>query len=83
MEAAEWYDDQRPGLGNEFLASVRDAAARALEAPAHYRRIEGDLRWALRHRFPYALIFRESATELIVFGCVHLRRDPDGWRSRG
>jgi toxin ParE1/3/4 len=82
-EAAEWYDDQRPGLGDEFLAAVRDAAVRAVEAPARYRRVERDLRWVLLHRFPYALIFRESATELVVFGCVHLRRDPATWRSRG
>jgi hypothetical protein len=32
-EARDWYERQRPGLGDEFLASVADAFTRLEEAP--------------------------------------------------
>jgi toxin ParE1/3/4 len=64
------------------VAAVRAAGARALEGPAVYQRVHGEMRRVLLQRFPYALIFRATDDEVVVLGCVHSRRDPDLWRSR-
>lgn len=82
-EAALWYDEQRLGLGEHFLRAVRMAATAAAEAPEQYARVHGAMRRVLVHRFPYALVFRESYEELVVASCYHLHRDPTVWESRG
>lgn len=82
-DAALWYDEHRPGLGEHFLRAVHLAATAAAEAPAQYPRVHGALRRVLVHRFPYALVFRESPEELVVASCYHLHRDPTVWQSRG
>jgi len=81
-EAALWYDEQRSGLGQRFLAAVRSAADAAARSPQLYARVHGELRRILVHQFPYALIFRETRDEVLIAACYHLHRDPDTWRSR-
>ena len=82
-EAALWYEDQETGLGERFLDAVRTAAQAASNSPDNYARVYRDLRRILVHRFPYALIFRESSAEVFVIACYHLHRDPNVWQSRG
>lgn len=82
-EAALWYDEQRAGLGERFLGAVRTAADAAAKSPQLYARVHGELRRALVHRFPYALMVRETHSELLIASCYHLHRDPEVWQSRG
>lgn len=82
-EAALWYDEQRFGLGEEFLTEIHAAANAAAHSPQLYARVHRELRRVLVHRFPYALTFRETQEELLIVSCYHLHRDPEVWRSRG
>ena len=82
-EAASWYADRHIRLANRFLNAVRDAAIAAAISPELYARVHGDLRRVLAHRFPYALIFRDTDNEVLVVACYHLHRDPQVWQSRG
>ena len=81
-EAAIWYEDHRPGLGQRFLVAVQKAAEGAASSPQLYARVHGELRRVMVHQFPYALIFREAREELFIAACYHLHRDPSVWRSR-
>ena len=50
-----WYEEQRAGLGEEFIAAV-DATFDAVERfPEAFRRVHGDVRRANVSRFPYAV----------------------------
>ena len=82
-ETALWYEAQRPGLGSEFLEAVHAAASLVQEAPAQYPRVHGDMRRVLLRRFPYMLIFEDLGDEIVVLACIHGRRDPEVWQSRG
>lgn len=82
-EAALWYDEQRSGLGEEFLTEIEAAAHAAARSPQLYALVHRELRRILVHRFPYALTFRETPEELLIVSCYHLHRDPEVWRSRG
>ena len=82
-EAALWYDEQQAGLGERFLAAVETAANAAARSPQLCLRVHGNLRRILVHRFPYALMFRDSDAELLVASCYHLHGDPTDWQSRG
>ncbi len=82
-DAAVWYENQQSQLGDRFLVAVREAASTAASSPEMYARVRGALRRVLVHRFPYALIFRETGDELLVVACYHLHRDSGVWESRG
>jgi plasmid stabilization system protein ParE len=81
-EAVNWYDNQRSGLGDEFLASVDaglvDLAAFPLRHPVLFR----DIRRYLLKRFPYALFYRVYPDAIVVVACMHGRRDPLHWHER-
>jgi len=81
-EAAAWYEQNKPGLGEPFLVAIREAALAAAASPALYARVYGNLRRVLVRRFPYALIVRERPGELLVLACAHLRQDPRIWQAR-
>lgn len=85
--AGDYYDDQRPGLGSEFLDALEDALQRLVEQPqAHGFVPETELAEGIRQvvvrRFPYRIVFRERAEDLLVLACMHARREPGYWRSR-
>jgi len=86
-EAAEWYENERPGLGADFARAI-DAALDLLEqdiapltsAPG-IAGLRGVKRLLLR-RFPYAVIVRERGTEIVVIAFAHHARRPGYWRGR-
>lgn len=81
-EARGWYEKQRQGLGNEFLATVREALSRVEEAPLQFPRIRGEVRRAPLHRFPYAILYIPEAEHTVVLACFHARRNPKVWQAR-
>jgi plasmid stabilization system protein ParE len=81
-EAFLWYERQRPGLGEEFLAAVQLARESIAAHPAMYPVIHRDTRRALVHRFPYGIFYRAYRDVIVVVACMHGKRDPKQWRSR-
>lgn len=81
-EAFVWYERQRPGLGDEFLAAVQSARDSIATHPAMHPVIHRDTRRALVHRFPYGLFYRVYGDVIVVVACMHGKRDPRRWRSR-
>jgi hypothetical protein len=86
-EAAAWYENERPGLGEDFIRAV-DAALDLLEeevvplvAVPGAAGARGAKRLLLR-RFPYAIVVRESADEVLVLAFAHTARRPGYWRRR-
>ena len=50
-EARGWYEQQRSGLGDEFIGEVDAVVARVLEAPRLHEQVHKDVRRALtQHR---------------------------------
>ena len=59
-EAYEWYERQRPGLGEEFLAALRSTLDRVVAQPEAFTVIHRATRRALvPQRFPYALFYSD------------------------
>jgi hypothetical protein len=71
--AALWYDERRPGLGDEFISEVSAALDRIGDAPESYpawpwprTRAEGPVvRKATIQRFPYVIAFEEHERHLL------------------
>jgi toxin ParE1/3/4 len=81
-KAVSWYNDQREGLGEEFLQEIENVVAGAAAHPERYPIVTGDVRRAVARRFPYSVFFRTRADTLVVLVVFHGRRDPEVWRRR-
>lgn len=81
-EAAAWYEERVPELGAAFL----DEVARLIESirshPHRFAAIQGEICKAVLRRFPYIVLFRARADEVVVLSVFHTRRDPGRLRSR-
>ncbi|MCJ7627418.1 MAG: hypothetical protein MUO50_03420 [Longimicrobiales bacterium] len=80
--AREWYDAQRPGLGDEFVKGLEHVIELISDLPKAFPEISVGLRRALFGRFPYAVYYRLDADFVDVIACLHTRRSPRRWRSR-
>jgi hypothetical protein len=76
VEAIEYYDEQRPGLGNELVAELDATLVTVTEYPAAWPLVRKDIRRALLSRFPYGVLYRFTDGEVIVAAFMDLRRDP-------
>jgi len=86
--AAIWYDEQRPGLGDEFVAEVTAMLTRIAQASHAYplwpnvKDTAVPIRRALVQRFPYAIAFEVHSNEIRVLAVAHAKRRPLYWVTR-
>lgn len=81
-EARLWYDEQRDGLGREFVEEVETVLGAIRSNPARFTVVHRHFRRALLHRFPYGIVFAVTDETVQVVACLHARRDPGTWRDR-
>jgi len=83
VEAAfEWYENERPGLGVEFLDTLRATYDRVADGPLKYQELRGGIRRALLRCFPYAVYFAIEPDIVVVVAVLHASRDPAKWQRR-
>lgn len=85
MEAADYYDGEVPGLGDDFLAEYDRVLARVAAAPEEGSPVPGTRprRRMLFDRFPYTVVYRELAPGRVrVVAVAHHRRQPGYWAAR-
>jgi plasmid stabilization system protein ParE len=81
-EAYAWYEDQRIGLGEDFLSCV-DACIEALcRTPEMCPEVYETYRRALVRRFPYAVFYEYTQDTVTVYSVFHTSRDPEKWIRR-
>jgi len=81
-EAFSWYEQQRVGLGREFLDELRRAENSIAMMPLAYQIVKREARRCMLHRFPYQLIYRLVGEQVVVLACFHGRRSPKRSDSR-
>lgn len=74
-EAGKWYDEQRPGLRDEFLVSIAEAFTRLEQDPERFRVLYRDFRRILVERFPYRIFYQIKGDNVIVMRVLHHARD--------
>jgi len=82
IEAAAWYEAQRPNLGCEFISEIDQCVALAAERPQRYAVIYKDIRRITAARFPYSVYFRSEAHRVVVLAVFHGSRNPIIWKRR-
>lgn len=80
--AATWYEQQRAGLGNEFLDEVLRTLRKISEQPAIFPQLHRDTRRALTLRFPFGVYYRVHEETIVVVAVMHGSRSPRRWKQR-
>ena len=82
VEAFDWYETQRMGLGEELLTQVRLSLDRIQDGSDRYAKVFRDVRRAPVRRFPYSIYFLKVEHRIIILAVLHHRRDPKILRKR-
>ncbi len=83
VAAAEWYDDQQPGLGDDFVEEVNAVISALPRNPLAHSIRFSDVRCVRLKRFkPYGIYYYLWHDEVIVFAVFHGRRHPRWLRER-
>lgn len=87
VEAAAWYERQRPGLGQDFAAALEAVLELIEEGVVHLTPMPGaagtsGARRIILRRFPYDVIVREVPGETLIVAVAHQSRRPGYWVGR-
>ncbi len=72
---ARWYDEQKPGLGYEFLDEVQRILKNIAEQPLRYSKRFGSWHRANLRRFPFAVYYQIFDSVPVIFAVLHSKRD--------
>ena len=81
-DAAAWYEEQRQGLGHEFLDEVLTILSSIAETPLMYPDVHRNTRRAIINRFPFSVYFREENATIVIVAVMHGSRNPRRWKNR-
>jgi hypothetical protein len=81
-EAAVFYDAAFVGLGTDFLEDLQQVIDTVRAHPQIGTRLDGNLRRALLHRFPFSVIYAVETGAILIVSVAHDRRRPGYWKSR-
>ena len=81
-DALDWYEQQRPGLGVDFVTQVQEVFDRIGATPERYAQIFQDIRRVVVRRFPYSIFYKVESQQVVVLAVFHSRRNPRIWQER-
>ena len=82
-KAAEWYEEQEPGLGDRFLLALEETVVRLANEAGLYARRRADLRrLAIRRFAAYGIFYRISRDKVRIVAIFHGARHPGRLRGR-
>lgn len=81
-DAADFYENSEPGIGEEFIDAVLSSIARIQTYPNLGRLIKRNFRSIPTRTFPYNLIYVVLDDELIIHAVAHQSRKPEYWIDR-
>ena len=82
VEAANWYHQQKRGLGDEFLDEVVTLLHSIRQHPLAFPLIYRNTRRALTKRFPFGVFYRVEPEYIVVVAVMHASRHPHRWQVR-
>ena len=81
-ESYDWYERQRPGLGDDFLLRVEAALDSIRYDPEILPAIYKVARRKLIRRFPYGIFYDIGQNKISVLAIMHTKRHPKHWQNR-
>ena len=75
-DAYDWYEAQRQGLGEIFLAELDTCYKKILMNPSTYSKVKKNYRQGRLLRFPYVVVYEIIRRDVVVLSVFHTRRNP-------
>lgn len=86
-EAAHWYDDREPGLGDDLYDAIDEAISRIDHWPRSAPVFPGwvdtpIVRSMAVDVFPYRVLYFVTESSFTILAYAHQRREPGYWQHR-
>ena len=81
IEAYDWYEMQREGLGMEFLNELDNFYNSLLRNPHAYAYYQEPVRQGRMKRFPYTVVYEIFDNSIVIYSVFMIRQDPSKKRS--
>ena len=81
-DAAIFYEEAEPGLGEDFILLVLEAVARLERFPELRPEIDNGIRSLVVSRFPFRPIYSVDRVEVLILAVAHQNRRPGYWLDR-
>jgi plasmid stabilization system protein ParE len=81
-DAAQYYEQEQSGLGVAFIAEVERCTRAVDEFPEAGPLVLGSILRRLCSRFPYALLYSVTESEIRILAVMNLKRRPGDWAGR-
>lgn len=75
-DAAEWYEERKPGLGELFFHELESCFDKLEVWPIAFTQIKKDYRHIVLKTFPYIVVFKIIKQEVVIYAVFHTSRDP-------
>src|SRR5699024_4736763 len=82
QEAYSWYEQQVTGLGDDFIGELEAAYDSIRSLPETWPKFGMRTRKFLLTKFPYAVVYKHSASICLVVAVMHQSRKPGYWLRR-
>ena len=81
IEAHDWYELQREGLGLEFLDELEQFFKSLLRNPHSYTYYDEPVREGKISRFPYTVVYEVITASIVVYSVFMTSKDPSSKRT--
>ena len=88
-QAADWYNAQKGGIGDDFLDELTAALHRIANNPQAFPVLGSSAskevrqyRHCVLRRFPYCVVYEILSDEIQVVAVAHAKRRPGYWSNR-
>jgi toxin ParE1/3/4 len=81
-ESGLYYNNERFGLGLEFLDEVYAAISCICKNPSIWKIVYRDLQRYSIDRFPFQIIYRVQSDVVEIIAINHNKRHPKSWKKR-
>ena len=80
LDAIDYYNAERPGLGIEFAREIRLTINRIKIHPYAWIKVDHALRRCPTNRFPYSVLYQIIQNKIIIVAFMHHKRHPEYWK---
>ena len=82
IDASDWYNEQKEGLGTEFIAELDSFFNNLLNNPFAYSYFEKPVRQGKIDRFPYLIVYEIFDDQIVVYSVFMAKRSPSRKRTK-
>jgi plasmid stabilization system protein ParE len=81
-QSLKWYAERSIEAANDFDAEFDSAVSQIATDPERFPMCDTRHRYFLLRRFPFRIIYRIVASDILLIAVAHGSRSPDYWANR-